>query len=71
MDYRFSALITKEGDLYVARCPELSVTSQGVDVESARANLREAIELYLETWGGPDLDVISQQPFWTFVEIAK
>jgi len=71
MDYRFSALITKEGDLYVARCPELSVTSQGVDVESARANLREAIELYLETWGGPDSDIISQQPFWTFVEIAK
>jgi predicted RNase H-like HicB family nuclease len=71
MNYRFSALITKEGELYVARCPELSVTSQGADVESARANLREAIELYLETWGGPDLDVISQQPFWTFVEIAK
>jgi predicted RNase H-like HicB family nuclease len=71
MNYRFSALITKEADLYVARCPELSVTSQGADVESARANLREAIELYLETWGGPDLDVISQQPFWTFVEIAK
>ena len=71
MNYRFSALITKEADLYVARCPELSVTSQGTDVESARANLREAIELYLETWGGPDLDVISQQPFWTFVEIAK
>jgi predicted RNase H-like HicB family nuclease len=71
MTYRFSALITKEADLYVARCPELSVTSQGADVESARANLREAIELYLETWGGPDLDITSQQPFWTFVEIAK
>jgi len=71
MNYRFSVLITKEAKLYVARCPELSVTSQGADVESARANLREAIELYLETWGGPDLDVISQQPFWTFVEIAK
>jgi predicted RNase H-like HicB family nuclease len=71
MNYRFSALITKEADLYVARCPELSVTSQGADVESARANLREAIELYLETWGGPDSDVAAQQPFWTFVEIAK
>jgi predicted RNase H-like HicB family nuclease len=51
MTYRFSALITKEGDCYVARCPELDVTSQGEDIESARANLREAIELYLETWG--------------------
>jgi predicted RNase H-like HicB family nuclease len=53
MNYRFSALIIKEDDWYVARCPELSVTSQGKDVESARANLREAIELYLETWGAP------------------
>jgi predicted RNase H-like HicB family nuclease len=71
MTYRFSALITKEGDLYVARCPELGVTSQGPGVESAQGNLREAIELYLETWDGPDPDSVSQQPFWTFVEIAK
>lgn len=54
MNYRFSALITKEDDWYVARYPELSVTSQGKDLESARANLRKAIELYLETWGAPD-----------------
>lgn len=71
MNYRFSALITKEDDWYVARCPELGVTSQGKDVESARANLGEAIELYVETWGVPESDNVSQQPFWTFVEIAK
>ena len=53
MNYRFSALITKEDEWYLARCPELGVTSQGEDVESARTNLREAIELYLETWGSP------------------
>jgi predicted RNase H-like HicB family nuclease len=55
MTYRFSALITKEDGWYVARCPELNVTSQGKDVESARVNLGEAIELYLETWGLPAL----------------
>jgi predicted RNase H-like HicB family nuclease len=71
MTYRFSALITKEDDWYVARCPELSVTSQGKDVESARANLKEAIELYIETWGNPEPGDASQQPFWTFVDIAK
>jgi predicted RNase H-like HicB family nuclease len=49
MTYRFPVLITKE-DFYVARCRELGVTSQGDDIESARGNLREAIELYLETW---------------------
>ncbi len=51
MNYRFSALITKENGWYVARCPELNITSQGTSVESARGNLTEAIELYLETWG--------------------
>jgi predicted RNase H-like HicB family nuclease len=50
MTYRFPVLISKEEDFYVARCPELGVTSQGDDVENARGNLREAIELYLETW---------------------
>lgn len=68
-NYRFSALISKEDHWYVARCPELGVTSQGKDVESARANLREAIELYLETWGAPES--VSQQPFLTFVDIAR
>jgi len=57
MTYRFSALITQEEEWYVARCPELGVTSQGKDVEAARANLREAIELYLETWGLPALNL--------------
>jgi predicted RNase H-like HicB family nuclease len=69
-NYRFSAVITKEDADYIARCPELGVTSQGSDVESARSNLREAIELYLETWGVPELPPASQQTFWTFVEVS-
>ena len=71
MNYRFSALITKENGWYVARCPELSVTSQGKDIESARANLTEAIELYLETWGVPEELPAAAEPFWTTVEISK
>jgi len=51
MKYRFTSVVTQEDDWYVARCAELCVTSQGRDIESARANLREAGELYLETWG--------------------
>ena len=54
MTHRFPVLITKEEDFYVARCSELGVTSEGDDVESARGNLREAIELYLETWAAPE-----------------
>lgn len=70
MTYRFSALITKEDGLYVARCPELSVTSQGTDIESARANLSEAIELYLETWGAPEDRPPDSPSFWTTVEVS-
>jgi len=45
----FAAAIHKEGDVYVALCPELDVASQGETIETARENLREAIELFLET----------------------
>ncbi len=70
MTYRFSALITKEDGWYVARCPELNVTSQGKDVESARGNLGEAIELYLETWGVPEGRPAEGPSFWTTVEVT-
>lgn len=44
----FTAIVEKEGDLYVALCPELDVASQGDTVEVATRNLREAVELFLE-----------------------
>ena len=51
MSKRFLVRITKERDWYVARCAEPEVTTQGKTLRAARANLREAIELYMETWG--------------------
>ena len=54
MVYKLSALITKEGRWYVARCPELGVTSQGRSFESAKKNLREAVELFIEAFGTED-----------------
>ncbi len=48
-NYRFTAVIEREKDLYVAHCAELDIASQGDTVESARANLREAVELFFET----------------------
>jgi predicted RNase H-like HicB family nuclease len=46
---RLTAIIEREGDGYVALCPELDIASQGDTVEEARANLREALELFFET----------------------
>ena len=44
----FTAVLRKEDSLYVAECPEVGTVSQGLTVEDAIANLKEATELYLE-----------------------
>jgi len=44
----FTALIQKEEDMYIAKCPEVGTVSQGSTIEEAVVNLREATELYLE-----------------------
>jgi predicted RNase H-like HicB family nuclease len=44
----FTAVIQKEEDMYVAKCPELGTVSQGATIEEAVTNLKEATELYLE-----------------------
>ncbi len=40
--------IWKEGNMYTAYCPELDVASCGKDIEEARNNLLEVIEIQLE-----------------------
>jgi predicted RNase H-like HicB family nuclease len=52
---RHTAVVTREGDWYIARCVELSVTTQGRTLDEARANLQEAVELYLESFGTEEL----------------
>jgi predicted RNase H-like HicB family nuclease len=46
---RFTAMIYREDGGYVSICPELDVASQGDTVEEASSNLREAVELFIET----------------------
>ncbi len=65
----FLVSIQKEDKFYVARCPELGVTSQGKTVEEAQENIKEAIELYIESFG-EDLPREISKPFWTTVEVA-
>ena len=44
----FTAIIQKEEDMYIAKCPEVGTVSQGFTIEEAVDNLKEATELYLE-----------------------
>jgi predicted RNase H-like HicB family nuclease len=55
MSKRFTAVITREEKWYVAHCIELGVVSQGKTIEEAQANLKEAVELYIESFGSEDL----------------
>ncbi|MFH1649138.1 MAG: type II toxin-antitoxin system HicB family antitoxin [Candidatus Woesearchaeota archaeon] len=50
----FTAIIYKGEKVYVAQCAEIDVTSQGKTIEEALANLKEAVELYLEEMGIPE-----------------
>lgn len=52
----FTAVVEREGDMYVALCPELDVASQGATVEEATANLKEAVELFLETADASEIE---------------
>lgn len=45
---RYTAVLEREDNMYVALCPELDVASQGATIEEACENLKEAIELFLE-----------------------
>ena len=51
-----TAIIEREGDGYVALCPELDVASQGDTIELARQNLQEAVELFLESADSSEIE---------------
>jgi predicted RNase H-like HicB family nuclease len=70
MPRRFTAVITKEENWYVAHCVELGVVSQGKTLEAAKDNLKEAVELYLESFGIEDLPESTQEVVFYPLEVA-
>lgn len=52
---RLTAVVSRDGDWYVARALEIELASQGETVEAALSNLREAAELYFEDEPAPVL----------------
>ncbi len=49
MNRQLTAIVERDGDGYVAVCPEVEVASQGGTVAEARDNLTEALALFFET----------------------
>ena len=58
----YTEIIRKGEKQFVALCPELNVVSQGYTIEESVANLKEAVELYLEEMGEPE-DYYSSDTF--------
>jgi predicted RNase H-like HicB family nuclease len=68
---QLTAIIEREGDLYVAHCPELDIASQGGSVEEARANLVEALELFFEVADEAEVrERLKSEVYVTQVEVA-
>ncbi len=71
MTRQFTAIIERDDDAYVAHCPELDIASQGESVSAARANLTEAIELFLETASPSDINKrLRDEVYVTQIEVA-
>ena len=65
-----AVIIEREGAWYVATCPELDIASQGHTLEEALANLREAVQLYVETADPSEIELPAQPPFLTTLDVA-
>ena len=71
MKRQLTAIIEKEGDCYVALCPEVDIASQGDTIESATHNLREALELFFESASPEEIrERMHEEVYVTRLEIA-
>ncbi len=70
MTRQLTAIIEREGDGYVALWPEVDIASQGATVSEARGNLKEALELFLETASATEIKQrLHEEVYVTQVEV--
>jgi len=68
---KLTAVIHKEGDIFVALCPELDIASQGDSIQAARDNLSEALELFFECASETEVqERLGEEVFITQIEVA-
>jgi predicted RNase H-like HicB family nuclease len=70
MKHTLTAILTREDGGFVALCPEVDVASQGSTVEEAKANLKEAVELFFECASAEELrQRLSSESFVSSMEV--
>lgn len=67
MSQTLTAILHREGNLFVADCPQVGTVSQGRTIEEALQNLQEATALYLDEFPLETTD----PPFVTTFEVAS
>ena len=71
MTKSMTMIIEREDDGYVATCPEVDVASQGDTLEEARANLKEALELFFETASNEEIkERLHSEIYVSHLEVA-
>ena len=71
MTRNFTAIIEREDDGFVALCPEFDIASQGSSISEARANLREAVEMFFETASPAEIQRrLKGEVYVTQIEVA-
>ncbi|MCY4647958.1 MAG: type II toxin-antitoxin system HicB family antitoxin [Gammaproteobacteria bacterium] len=71
MRRQLTAIVEREGNGYVALCPEVDVASQGDTVAEARTNLQEALALFFETASAEEIaNRWRTEVYVTHIEVA-
>lgn len=71
MTRTLTAVLIREDDGFVALCPEIDVASQGDSVEEAKANLREAVELFCESASEAEVkDRLASESYVSSLEVS-
>ena len=66
MSIKYNVIIQKEENWYIAKCLDNNIASQGKTIEEAMANLKEALELYMQD----EEPVKPKEIFITTLEVA-
>ncbi|MDE0121816.1 MAG: type II toxin-antitoxin system HicB family antitoxin [bacterium] len=71
MTRQLTAIVERDGNGYVALCPEVDVASQGDSVTEARSNLEEALALFFEAASTEEIERrLRSEVYVTHVEVA-
>lgn len=72
MNYRVNVIFSKDENGYYVFCPDLpGCHSQGDNFEEAKENIKEAIDLYLETMSKEEInEALNKELLTTTLEVA-